>query len=171
MLGPDLILTNAGVYRTIALEACARAEAEVDARQTPIGEGHPGHVVRYDPEQKSFKDSMIAIVFAGMYIEARFWIHGCATLGIAKYKPIDGQLLERRLSALGVMDEALSDELKAFRLARKALVHEKAIPISTDDSPLYTAQREASKAIELLVRVDAALNNAANGATSTVDAA
>jgi hypothetical protein len=153
----DPILTNAAVYRAIATEAYARATAELDARRTPIGEGHPGHVVRYDPEQKSFKDSMIAIVFVGMYIEARFWTYGCSKLGIDAYKKVDRQPLERRLSALGILDETLGAELKAFRLARSALVHEKAVPISLDDSPLYTAQREAGKAVDLMHRVEVAL--------------
>lgn len=100
---------------------------------------------------------MIAIVFAGMYIEAKLWLFGCSLLGTSKYKPIDKQLLEQRVAALGIADQMLQADLKAYREARNALVHEKPVPLSMDKSPIRIAQTEAAKAVQLMYRVEKAL--------------
>ena len=100
---------------------------------------------------------MIAIVFAGMYIEARLWLHGCSRLDMAKYRAIDKHPLEERLPALGLSDAMLRDDLKKYRESRKSLVHEKPVPLSMEASPTRVAQTEAAKAVALMERVDRAL--------------
>jgi hypothetical protein len=114
-------------------------------------------VIRFDPESRSFKQALIAIVFAGMYIEARLWIEGCRSLGKEAYAKIDPKPLEQRLHALGVTDHDLLEACKRYRHARKELVHEKAMPPARDDEPFRLAQSEAASAIELMDQLDAAL--------------
>jgi hypothetical protein len=153
----DPILTNADVYREIAVESLRSAEFALDAHKRRKENGSPGFVLSYDPARTSFKHSMIAIVFAGMCIEARLWLYGSQRLGVAEYTPIDRLPLEQRLAALGIVDEALEADVKTFRLARKDLVHEKAVPLSLDQSPARIVQKEAATAVNLIFRVERAL--------------
>ncbi len=159
----DPIFSNSRVYHDIAVEALTASESASTAGSRPKGDGSPGRVLAYDPERRSFKQSMIAIVFAGMYIEAQLWLHGCGRLGIAKYRSIDKQPLEERLPVLGVSNQTLRDDLKKYRESRKSLVHEKPVPISMDESPTRIAQTEAAKAVALMERVDRALADRKDG--------
>jgi len=159
MLAPtaDVVLSNAHVYREIAEDAQQRSQASLEAHRSPKDDGSPGYVLTRDPNQASFKNSMIAIVFAGMTMEARLWLFGCARVGVAQYKRLDKKPLEERLGPLGIADDILFEEVKAFREARAALVHEKALPISQDRSPIRIAQEEAAKAVVVMTRVLAAI--------------
>lgn len=153
----DPIFTNSRLYRDIATEALSASEAAFVEKSRPKDDGSPGHVIAYDPECRSFKQSMIAIVFAGMYMEARLWLFGCSLLGAAKYKPVDKQPLEQRLAALEIDDQTLEVDLKNYREARRSLVHEKSVPLSVDTSPARIAQAEAVKAVQLMYRIEQAL--------------
>lgn len=155
------IFSNSRIYRDIAVEALSASESAFSEGSRPKDDGSSGRVLVYDPEHRSFKQSMIAVVFAGMYIEARLWLHGSSRLGIAKYRSIDRQPLEDRLLALGVSDALLWDDLKDYRESRKSLVHEKPVPLSMDISPTRVAQTEAVKAVALMGRVDRAIADSA----------
>jgi len=157
----DPIFSDSRIYRDIAVEALSASESAFSAGSRPKEDGSSGRVLAYDPEHRSFKQSMIAIVFAGLYIEARLWLHGCSRLGIAKYRSIDRRPLEDRLPALGVSDAMLRDDLKEYRESRKSLVHEKPVPLSMETSPTRVAQTEAAKAMALMDRVDRALADSA----------
>lgn len=97
-------------------------------------------------------------MFSGMYIESRLWLVGCSRMEVARYRAIDKKPLEERLAPVGVSDQVLKNDLKAYRESRKTLVHEKPVPVSMDSSPTRIAQTEAKKAVALMERVDAALN-------------
>lgn len=153
----DPIFTNSQLYRDIAKESLLATTTEANKRRRLKTDGSSGHIITYDPEHRSFKQSMIAIVFAGMYIEAQLWLSGCNILGRTKYKLIDKQPLEQRVVALGIIDKSLLADLKAYREMRKALVHEKPIPASMETSPTWIAQTEAVKAIQLMDRLEKAL--------------
>ena len=152
-----VIVTNSRVYRQIAEEALQSAIAEMSTHRSPRDDGQPRQVIRYDPEQRSFKQSMVAVVFAGMYIESRLWIVGCQLLGRDAYRRLDQKAIEERLRPLGIDDASLIADCKAYRESRKDLVHEKAVPIHEDRSPLRVAQDEAKMAVQLMIRVDEAL--------------
>ena len=139
------------------MEAFVASAAEVDKRRRPRDDGSPGHVITYDPVHTSFKQSMIAIVFAGMYMESQLWLFGCNVLGATEYKRIDKLPLDQRVSKLGITDTALQADLKNYREVRKELVHEKPVPLSMDRSPIRVAQEEAAKAVQLMHRLDEAL--------------
>jgi hypothetical protein len=159
---PEPILTNVVIYRAIATEALSASEAWDKKHTRPNGTG--GFVRTLDLTHTSFKNSLVAVVFSGMVIEATMWIVGCRKLGVAQYKKVDRDELEERLAPLGVSDAQLHDDLKAYREVRRALVHEKALPMSQDRSPNSTGQEEAKKAIRLMERVERAI--APRGLTS-----
>jgi hypothetical protein len=149
------MITNVDVYFAIAEEALAESERLEKLARRPKPDGDPGVIVTYDPEQKSFKNSLIAIVFAEMYLNALFYILGTKQFGKAQYnKKYDKKSLEEKLQVFGLSDKNLLAEAKRFRKRRKELVHEKAVQISdlTGDT-IYIAQEEAKKALSLVKEV------------------
>jgi hypothetical protein len=145
------VMTNIHTSLAITKEAFAKSE-EIGARQTRPRPGG-GFVVTWDPNQTSFKHSLIAIVFAAVYLEALLYQQGTKLLGRVAYKKVDGKSYEEKLQALGVTDQGLLDAAKEFRRARRELVHEKA----HDNTSIRIAQGESAKALALIDRVRRAL--------------
>jgi hypothetical protein len=142
------MLSNANIYLTIAVEALKASKRLDEASRRPKPDGQPGFVVTLDPERKSFKQSLVAIVFAGIYLEALLYIVGVAKFGKGGYEKIDLQHYENRLVALGISDQETLKACKQFREARKDLVHEKAIdPQAVGEATFRAAQREAENAV------------------------
>ncbi len=139
------MLSNANVYLAIAEEALAESKKLDEASQRPRPDGEPGIVKTLDPERTSFKQSLIAMVFAGIYLDALLYIVGTDKLGKDKYKKIDREHYEKKLRALGVTDTKTLTTCKRFREARNDLVHEKAIEphAGVGGTTFRTAQREA----------------------------
>ena len=65
-----LVVTNVSTYRAIATEAFEAMRGLVESGRWPKEDGSPGWILKFDPDQKSFKQAMIAIVFTGMWLEA-----------------------------------------------------------------------------------------------------
>ena len=121
----------------------------VEASRTPNPDGSPGFIVKFDPEQRSFKQALIAIVFSALYLEALLYIEGTRWLG-DRYR--DRDAYEDKLRALGVDDEEILESCARFRDVRKDIVHEKASEIS-DAGEFNFAQPEAKIAVELVERI------------------
>lgn len=65
------MLSNLNVYLSIAESALQEAHLlETDGRR-PKPNGEAGIILTVDPRQQSFKQSLIAIVFSGIYFEAQ----------------------------------------------------------------------------------------------------
>ncbi len=143
------MFTNLNVYLAIAEEAHEEACRLYAAGRRRKPDGSPGHIVTYDPSQSSFKHSLIAIIFAGTYLEALLYLEGNARLGKAAYGKIDRKTYEAKLEALGVKDKTLLSECEAFRTIRNDLVHEKA----HEPSLIRAAQDEAMLALSLIRKV------------------
>ena len=141
------MITNVDVYFSIAQAALAESERLENLARRPKPDGEPGFIITYDPEQKSFKNSLVAIVFAGMFLEACFYIAGVKRFGAAEYnKKHDGKKYEDKLPLFGLSDPALLAEAKRFREMRNELVHEKAIS-NLSGAAIHIAQDEAKKAV------------------------
>jgi hypothetical protein len=151
----EQIITNLDVYVAIAEEALAESERLEKLARRPKPGGEPGDMLAYDPEQKSFKNSLVAIVFAGMYLDALFYILGTKRFGKARYnKKHDNKSLEEKLSLFGLCDKATLAEAERFRKIRRELVHEKAVQISDlTVGTIHIAQEEARKALSLVKEV------------------
>lgn len=149
----EFVVTNISTYLAIAKEAFDQSEKIGAAQRSPREGG--GDVITFDPDQKSFKHALVAIVFAGVYLEAYLYLVGCRLLGKTAYDRIDRKPYEEKLRALGVEDEALLTAAKEFRAVRKELVHEKAY----ESTELRTAQEEAKKAIAFIERVRVAVRD------------
>jgi hypothetical protein len=137
----DPILSNAGIYRQLAIDALARSQAcgeEASARG-------------------ALSDSLVAIVFAYVATEALLWIVGCTKLGAPNYAPVDSDVIENKLKALGVTDSVLLADAVRFRELRKALVHEKARLMGQGRSALTIAKQEAGQMVETMKRIERAV--------------
>jgi hypothetical protein len=155
------IMTNVRVYLTIAEDAAAESKRLLEEGRSPKPDGQPGYAVRHDPERRSFKQSFIAIAFAGMYLEALLALVGRERLGPELYKKIDRAhtTYEEKLRLLGVSGSDLLAACKRFCEARNDLMHEcgfrpcrSAVPADADHpfrprrSPVTTLGRSTSPA-------------------------
>ena len=153
------MISNADIYLAIAEEALAESQRLRALATSPMPDGLPGHVVAWDPQRKSFKQSLIAIAFAGVYLEAVLYAVGASRLGKSKYKKVEGTY-EQKLKALGITDPAVLKECERFRKSRNDLVHEKAVePQDFDTSSVRFAQHEAASGLALVKSLAAALQN------------
>ena len=85
-----------------------------------------GWIVTYDPTHASFKQACIAIVFAGIWLEAAAHLAIVRQHGVEKAKEYDRRFYEDKLRLLGWSEEALLGRAKRLQVARRDLVHEKA---------------------------------------------
>jgi len=144
------VLTNAAIYKTIADEAYQNMVQSVEAGRRPKPDGSAGWVITYDPNQTSFKQAMISLVFTGMWLEAMMHLLIVKAHSKDKFKEYDFKSYEEKLTLLGCTDQELLNSVSKFRKARKSLVHEKA---HFDDGEIRWAQKEAKNAHELLAAV------------------
>ena len=155
------LLTNVHVYRAIAEEAFSEASRlEVEARR-PKPDGAPGYVISLDPSRSAFKQSLIAIAFSGVYLEALLFLRGTQRLGDQWLQEFDRKTYEEKLKHLGVTDESLIQSAKRLRMVRRELVHEKAAANGNlAPGKNYWAQVEAAEAIALIRNISSLLEDA-----------
>lgn len=122
----DIIITNVAVYREVVEESYASMQETMLKQCRPKANGEPGLIKTYDPSRKSFKQAMICIVFAGMWVEAELHIQLGWRRGKDVAKETDRKTWEEKLRSLGVCDEDLLEKVCEFRKSREDLVHEKA---------------------------------------------
>jgi hypothetical protein len=149
---PGFAITNVSIYKAIAVEAHATMRELVDAGRRPQDDGSPGWILTFDPEQKSFKQAMIAIVFTGMWLEAFLHLRIVQEHGLETFEDYDRRRYADKLRLLGCTEQRILDAAEQFRKCRKELVHEKAY---SDPGEIRTAQREADNANDLLLAIDA----------------
>jgi hypothetical protein len=153
------LVTNLNVYLAIAEEALAESERLAKLARTPKPDGKRGFVVQFDPKRGSFKNSLIAIVFSAIYLEALFYIEGVRRLGTKGYDTYDHRKYEVKLKRFGLSDPKLLAEAKHFRETRNDIVHERATEMSNmTQNKILSAQDEARKAIAFVKHVAASLH-------------
>ena len=145
------VFTNVAIYKAIADEAYHKMVQSVEAGRRRKPDGSAGWIVTYDPDQTSFKQAMISVVFTGMWLEAVTHLLIVKVHGKDKFKEYDFKSYEEKLTLLGCIDQELLNSVSRFRQARKSLVHEKA---HFDDAEIRWAQKEAENAHELLLAVN-----------------
>lgn len=146
-----LIISNIQTYFEIATEALAQSERFSAEGRPPKPDGSPNNILIYDPQRRSFKHALTAIVFAAAYLEALLHIEGYNRLGAEEYERIDKRNYRFKLEALGVTDPSVLAAADRFRLTRKDLLHEKAVKEALEGAnEMRTAQTEARTAIEFI---------------------
>ena len=145
-----LVITNIAIYKAIADEAHQAMVQLMEAGRRPKPDGSGGWIKTYDPNQTSFKQSMVSIVFTGMWLEALMHLLIVKKYGKDRFKEYDRKTYEEKLQLLDYMDEKLLHRVSRFRDSRKSLVHEKA---HFDEGEIKKAQDEAENAHEMLVAI------------------
>jgi hypothetical protein len=146
-----IIPSNLVIYNTIAKDSLSESDRIRAAQTRPKPHGEKGFIITYDPESKSFKHSLVAIVFAGIYLESLLYVKIVKRFGKAAYDKIDRSSYEKKLEYLGITDPKLLNLCKHFRAVRKELVHDKIF--HQKESDYWFAQDEAHKAIDLINQV------------------
>lgn len=155
-------MSNLNVYLAIAEEASATCQRLHEEGRRPKPDGQPGWIIMLDPERRSFKQGLIAIAFAGMYLEALLAWVARERLGKERAKKIDRKTYEEKLELLGVRDPKVLDDCRRFRLARNDVMHEKAVTFEElRPEDFRTAQEEAAHAIETVKAIATAISGAA----------
>ena len=154
----QLILTNVSIYRSIA-DTAYRAMAEDmgdNVRHRP--DGGPSVIKVFDPEQTSFKQAMISVVFTCIWLEATLHLLVVAKHGRSCFEKIDRHTYEGKLQLLNCRDAEVLNKVERLRKARKDLIHEKA-HLEFNDSGEFTgtsrtAQEEAENARAVMTDVE-----------------
>ena len=144
--------SNVSMYKEIVEEAFSTMSSLIEEGRSPKNDGSDGLVMKYDPNHKSFKKSMIVVVFTGMWLEAKLHQDIISKFDEATFKKYDFKSYRDKLVLLGITDSGLLEKVDLFKNTRKELVHEKAF---FDNGEIKTAQNEAELAYEVM----AYLNN------------
>ena len=142
--------TTSSVYLMIAREAAENMDKELSKIMRPKPTGEAGFVITFDPERKSFKEALIAIVFSGIYLDAVLHIQIAKKLGLHQCKTLDKASYEVKLRKLGCTDESIINDAQRYRLSRREVVHEKSY---LNKYSMNIAQDEARLSIDLVERV------------------
>lgn len=145
------IISNIDIYWSIADEAHRAMHTDLEASRSPKPNGESGYIIRWDPNRRSFKNAMVAIAFAGMFLDALLYIALQSRFGRVEALKVDRLPHEERLKILGITDSVVLGRVQEFREARKDLVHEKAVDIADiGGQVIRTAQSSADSAMELI---------------------
>lgn len=151
------ILSNLHIYLAIAEEANAEAQELWRKGRKPRQHGCGGFILIFDPTQRCFKQSLIAITFSAIYLEALLYLTGTKTCGESIWRKYwDRKTYEEKLAKLGITDPEVIESAERFRNARKDLVHEKAIFVESqnaDATPPKPALDEAVFAISFIRQI------------------
>jgi hypothetical protein len=155
-------LSNASVYRSIAEEANAEAQRLWSEARTPKPDGSAGFVIAYDPTRRSFKQSLVAIAFSGIYIEALLYLRGTEVMGKTWKNKWDRSTYEEKFKALGITDAPFLASAERLKESRRDLVHEKAVPVEEMRAgELRWAHEEAEFAVNFIREATERLQSAA----------
>jgi hypothetical protein len=143
--------TNVRVFYRIAQESYEEMNIHLNSNRRPKPNGEPGYIMTFDPEQKSFKNAFITIVFSGIFLESLLHLRIVKKYGLEVFKEYDRKPYEEKIKLLGCSDQSIIELCKKYRDARREIVHEKAY--LNNDAFLRAAQEEAEIAIELVNKV------------------
>jgi len=116
----------------------------------PKPNGEPGYVLTYDPDHKSFKESLVAIIFSGIYLEALLHQLIVERKGIDEFKKVDFEIYEAKLKLLNCNDTSIINECEHYRNVRNELAHEKAY----DEQTIRRGQTEATRAFNMIKSIN-----------------
>jgi hypothetical protein len=143
----SFVHTNIRVFYHIAQEAYVAMDKDLNSSRRPKPNNEPGWIITYDPDQKSFKNAFITIVFCGVFLEALLHLLIVERKGLDIFKQYDRKSYKDKLKLLGCTDESILKASTQYQDARRQVVHEKA---HLDNNSYRAAQKEAALAMELV---------------------
>lgn len=153
------MISNKESFLSVAREAHQEMTRLFEEGRTPKPDGSQGYIVKLDLKQRSFKNALVAVTFAGIYFEALTYFVA-RQISKSKATRVDKAGYHDKLVELGVTDWSLLQAAETFRINRNDLVHEKAIPASVVNwEEVRFAESCADKAIEFVTTVHAVLTD------------
>lgn len=151
----SFVHTNIRVFYHIAQEAYLAMDKDLNLSRRPKPNNEPGWVITCDPDQKSFKDAFITLVFCGVFLESLLHLLIVERKGIDIFKKYDRKPYKDKLQLLGCNDQSILKDSEQYQNARRQVVHEKA---HLDKNSFRVAQKEAAFAMELVKKIVAHFN-------------
>ena len=148
----NLVHTNVRVFYKIAQESYEKMNTYLNSNRRPKPNGEPGYIITFDPEQKSFMNALITIVFSGIFLESLLHLRIVKMHGLEVFKEYDRKSYEDKIKLLGCNDQSIIKLCRNYRNSRREIVHEKAY---LDNDSIRAAQEEAEIAIKLINKVAA----------------
>jgi hypothetical protein len=151
----SFVHTNIRIFYHIAEEAYVAMYKDLNSSRRPKPNDEPGWIITYDPDQKSFKNAFITIVFCGVFLESLLHLLIVERKGLDTFKKCDWKPYKDKLQLLGCNDQSILEGSTQYQDARRQVVHEKA---HLDDNSFRIAQKEAAFAMELVKNIVAYFN-------------
>ena len=139
------VLTNVRIYRSIADAAHRKMSEDMGANVRPAAERSDVVIKTFDPDQLSFKQAMISVVFTCIWLEATLHLLIVARYGRESYtNRVDRCGYEGKLKLLDCREEEMLKNVEQLRKARRDLVHEKA-HLEFNDAGEFTGELRAAQ--------------------------
>jgi hypothetical protein len=117
-----------------------------------------GYILQPDPEQRSLKEAFKVLMFVGASIESMWYQKAVELKSKTFVDNADGKSVPKKLELIGITDPELLEQVKLYYSARRQIVHEK-IHDSSYKKNIYTAQKEATKAVHMLRTIRAKIES------------
>lgn len=127
----------------------------IEEGTSPREDGSDGYIIKYDPNQQSFKQSMIVVVFAGMWLEAFFHQEIVKQRSKNQFNNNSNKSYKEKLELIGISEYNILNKTVTFQKTRNELIHEKSF---LDKGEIKCAQEEAKHAHEIIEHVSNAFN-------------
>ena len=117
-----------------------------------------GHILTYDPDQKSIKEAFKVLIFSGAAIES-MWHQKAVEIkskSFAEKTDRSCNSVREKFEVIGLADEELLNQIASYYEARRQLVHEK-VHSAAYKKKVFTAQNEAEKAFQMVNNVKSQL--------------
>ena len=147
--------SNVVSYKDIIDEAFSRI-LTLEENNVPKNDGSDGKIIKFDPNQQSLKQSMIVVVFAGMWLEAFFHQEIIKQKSKNQYSENSNKSYKEKLELIGISAPSILEKAVGFQKTRNDLIHEK---VYFDRGEIKIAQTEAKHAYEIIEHVSGAFNN------------
>lgn len=145
-----IIVSNVNQFYQIASEAFETMNCHTKKNIQPKPNGETGYIKTYDPDQKSFKNALLTIVFCGVCLEALLHLLNVEKNGIETSKKFDREIYEEKLKLLGCYEPEILGLCENYRASRKEVIHEKAY---LDGGKFKISQKKAPLAMDMINRV------------------
>jgi len=139
--------SNVSIYKDIVNEAFTEMLSLKKESRVPKEDGSGGHIIKYDPDQRSFKHSMIVVAFMGMWLEAFFHHEMIKQHSKTQFHKHRKDSYREKLELIGINEPSILNKAKAFQKTRNDLIHEEAF---LDKGVIKIAQDEAEQAHEII---------------------
>ncbi|HMW72931.1 MAG TPA: hypothetical protein PKD17_13990 [Cellvibrionaceae bacterium] len=142
-------ISNLSIYHNIATESYSNLKFRIEKEKISKEGGSNGHAINYDPDLNTFRQSMITIVFAGMWLEQNIYEEILSRTGLDIVRRYNSKEYREWLIRLEIVSAEVLDEIDAFMSAREILMNSTIV----NDKSIETAQKEASRAQRIIASI------------------